>query len=240
MNRFSELCKSHLSTIFAINSVFALFCLPWAVWTIVCQCFSVLLVGASEAVGGALSLWCMGNLPCFLLLAVGLGGVTKCCANLYYEDSGNVSDGFRQGGKNTGKYCLYAVLLWLSLSAAVLSTVWVGKINLPDLVAYALAAVAVVQFVFVLSWVFTCATQNLFYFDKWSDVATNGWKLVFTKLSFVGWALLTISPIVVTVLLPFVWQLVAWVITLVLLPVPLVLVVVVNYKKVFDAVTHIR
>lgn len=80
----------------------------------------------------------------------------------------------------------------------------------------------------------------MFYFDKWSDVATNGWKLVFTKLSFVGWALLTISPIVVTVLLPFVWQLVAWVITLVLLPVPLVLVVVVNYKKVFDALTHIR
>lgn len=182
-------------------------------------------------------MWCAGNLPCFVLLAVGLAGVSKCCANLYYDDGGNIAEGFRQGKRNIGRYILYAVLLWLSSSLAVLSIVWSPRINLPDVAVVACVVVAVVQFVIVLGWMFACAVQNLFYEDKLSDIFANGIKILFTKpLAIVGFALLAVVPFGIAALLPFVWQLAAWTMILVLLPVGIVLTVTVNYKKVFDKI----
>ena len=239
MKRFAHLLKSHLSTVLAINSLFAVFCLPWAAWTVICQCFSALLIGDNKPVQGAFTLWCAGNLPCFVLLAVGLALVTRCCVDLYYSDSGNIRASVSKGKSNIGKYVILAVLLWLSSSLAVLTVVWAPKINLPSVAVVAIIAATLLQFVVVLGWTFLCAVQNLFYTDKTSDVAANGIKILFTKpLTVVGCALLALLPFAVAVLLPFVGQLICWTAVLVLLPVVLVLVVVVNYKKIFDRLTE--
>ena len=236
MKRFAEIIKGNLSTVLAINSVFALFALPSVAWCVICQCFSSLLLGQSQSVSAALVLWCIGNLPCVIVLFIGLALTSKACSNLYFDENANVKDSFSQGKKNILKYCLCALILWLSLSVLVLCFTWAPKIEMPQIVLVLCFCVTFLQFVFVLGWTFTCLTQNLFYKDKLLDVAKNSLKIIFIKPMTVLWTILSILPFVSAALLPFIWQLVAWLVVLITLPTFFITLVIVQHKKIFDRI----
>ena len=235
MKRFSELCQEHISTMLMINAILTTFFLPWAAWTVICQCFSALLIGAEQWVGVALTIWSIGNLPCFLLIAIGLPGAMKCCANVYFEDDGRVKEGFRQGRSNMCKYCVYALALWLSLFLAVNAWVWCPLTDMPGLLAGMCVGFALLQFVFVSTTVSVCAVQNLYFTDKFSDTVSNAVKIVLAKPGrTIGCAFLTVLPFALITLLPFVPQMVGWTVVLVVGLSAILLIPVVKHKRTFD------
>lgn len=239
MKRFSELIKSHLSTILTLNTFITLFCLPWAIWCVICQCFSAVLIGKEQSTLTALTLWGLGNLPCFILLAIGLSGVAKCCANMYYNDSGNVRKGFSEAKPNISRYCLLAIVLWLSLMLMTMSAVWLPQTTMPQILAYACLAISCIQFVLISGWTALCAVQNLFFEDKPKDVAINGLKLLFANPLVLVYVAIAVLPYVCALLLPLVWQLTLWVIILVVFSSPLLLFIIVKCNTIFEKITKI-
>ncbi len=224
-----------------INAILTTFFLPWAAWTVICQCYCALLIGAEQPAGVALTIWSIGNLPCFLLIAVGLSGAMKCCANLYFEDDGRVKEGFRQGRSNMRKYCVYAVVLWLSLSLAVNGWVWCPLTDMPGLFAGLCVGFALLQFVFVSTTVSVCAGQNLYFTDKFSDTVSNAVKIVLARPGkTIGCAFLTALPFALIMLLPFVPQLIGWTAVLAFGLSAILLIPVVKHKMTFDEMIEQR
>lgn len=215
-DKWFRIVEQNWSSVLGGNALLLPFALPLIVWLVICQCYSALLKDAMDAIGGALILTCVGLLPCVLIYFVGIAGTVNVNKSILFDGSANVAKSFRQGiKKNALRYLLFGFVMWLSFSVAVITP------SLYSLMGKGLlhgmgSVVAIVQAFAVIPITCLAITQSAFYNDNLHDCFANAVKLYFIRpLKTIGLTIVAMIPFCICVFLPFVWQLVFWVVYMV-------------------------
>ncbi len=219
------------------NAMLFPFAMPLIAWIVICQCYSALLSGISTAVGGAIVLMFLGLLPCSLIYAVGLAGAVCCYKKLFWEGDGAIRRSFAIGiKKNAPTYLLCIFIMWISVSLAVLTPTFYSYVGIA-LLAGAGSAVAVIQSLAIIPVMCIVIVQCAFFEDKLKYRFANAFKLYFMRpLRTVLFTVLSVLPFAVCMLLPFIAQLVFWVLFITVGVTFGITVCLVNIKNYFDFV----
>ncbi len=213
---FLKTVESYWTTLICANALFLPFALPAAAWLVICLCFSAILMGASQYLGGALILTMLGLLPCMLIGSVGAAGLVYSHKQLFWDERGGAAKTFGEGIKqNWARYLLFGFLIWLSLFIAVTAPALYISTNMHWLAAGAFVGVSVLQSLIFIPCFMLMAAETAFYTDSLKNVFANAFKLYFLRpfrLTF--FAVISVAPVALIIFLPFVWQLAGWVIYL--------------------------
>ena len=204
------------SSIIGGNALLAPFSLPLIAWIVICQCYSALLQGASQTLGGGVVLMCLGMLPCAEIYAVGLSGAVWLNKCVLYDGNMGISRRFREGIKrNALKYMLFVFLMWLSSSLAIVTPALYSLIGIGILFGIG-CVVAIGQALVIIPAMCLAMVQCVFFEDKLRCHLSNAFRLYFIRpLKTVGVTLVAVLPFAVCMFLPFIWQLAFWVIYMV-------------------------
>ena len=227
----------HKAALVGCNAMLLPFLLPTVAWIVICLCYSTLLSAATGAVGGAFVLMILGLLPCCLIHAVGLAGAVYCYKSLYWDGNGDIRKTFAAGiRKNALTYMLCLFIMWLSFALAVVTpTLYTYTGN--AILAGAGGAVAVIQSLLIVPAMCIVVVQCAFYADKLRNRFVNAFKLYFMRpLRTIGLTVACALPFAVCMLLPFVPQLVFWVLYAVIGVTLAITLYLVRAKIRFDAI----
>lgn len=200
------------TAILCCNALLLPFVLPLIAWLVICQCYSAVLSGVSGSVGGATVLTLIGLLPCALVYAVGLAGAVYCYKEMLVDGNMDVRRQFARGiKKNALKYLLFIFILWLSSVAVTITPTLYSYMGISLLYGIGLA-VSIFQLLVIAPAMCLCMMQCAFYDDKLRHCLINSFKLCFMRpLRTIGVTLVSALPFCLCPILPFVPQLVFWV-----------------------------
>lgn len=227
----------HKAALIGCNAMLLPFLLPTAAWIVICLCYSALLSAATGVVGGAFVLLILGLLPCGLIYAVGFSGATYCHKSLYWDGNGDIRKTFAAGiKKNALTYLLCFFIMWASLAVAfVTPTLYTYMGN--AILAGAGGAVAVIQSLIIVPAMCIVLAQCAFYTDRLRSRFYNAFKLYFLRpLRTLGLTVACMLPFAICTFLPFVPQLVFWVLYAVVGVTVAITLYLVRVKARFDAI----
>lgn len=229
-DRWFKIIEQNWSTVLYGNALLVPFTLPLIAWIVICQCYSALLNDAMNAVGGGFVLICLGLLPCVEIYAVGLSGISLVNKNFLFDGTSATIKGFGQGiKKNALRYMLFAFIMWLSFSIAVITPSLYSIIGISILYGVG-SFVAIVQSLAVIPICCLAMTQCVFFDDPLSSCFSNAIKLYFIRpLRTIGITIIVMIPFCLCMIFPFIWQLVFWV---------LYMVVGISFSLIFILIKH--
>lgn len=239
--RLVEIFANNWSSVVFTNALFTLFCLPFAAWIIICQCYSSLLLRFDSAPDSWYIVTFLGLLPVTLVLFIGLAGSVWAHKRIFWEENGAVAQMFGEGIRKNGfRYLLYGFLCWLSLSTAVVPTAFYVNHIANPLLCGAATAVSILQALIILPAMLLNMAQNVFYEDRLKYVFGNSFKILLLRTRFVLYAAVALLPVAVTVVLPFIWQLSAWILFMMAVVTLSTVFFLSKSKNIFDRITQKR
>lgn len=200
------------SSVVFTNALFVPFCLPFATWIVICQCYSSLLIKFESVLDSWYIITFAGLLPVILILFIGLAGSVYAHKKIFWDENGRPVRTFFEGIKRDWhRYLLYAFICWASTSIAVVTSAFALKCIDISVLSGLVVAISILQVFIVFPIVFCSMTQGAFYDEKLKNIFSNSLKILFMKPSLILYSAVALLPIAVTVILPLIWQLSMWV-----------------------------
>ena len=223
------------SSLLYANFILSPFCLPLAAWIVICQCYSSLVIRIGESVSGTNLIVFGGLLPTTLIYFAGLAGYVFTVKGVVFDKRGDVKQLFKEGFKaNWARSLFCGFTVWASLSVAVSSVnFWLGS-DFDWLIVGPAAAISFLQSLAFIPAAFLSMAQNVFFTDSPVDTYKNSFKILFLKPYTILASALSLLPVAVTVVLPFVAQLSMWVLYIFLFTTFSVVFFLLPVKKIFD------
>lgn len=226
------------SSVVFSNGLFTLFCLPFAAWIVICQCYSSLLIKFESPLDSWYIITFSGLLPTMLVLFLGLAGSVYSHKRIYWDENGEAVKTFFRGIKRDwNRYLLYGFLCWLSITTAVMATTFYLNNVASPIISGIAAAISILQAFIVFPTVFCNMAQGAFYEEKLKYIFGNSLKILLMKPSLVLYAIIALAPLAIIVILPLIWQLSGWVLFMIVLITPIIVFVLHKCGVIFENLT---
>lgn len=234
-----EVFARNWSSVVFSNALFTLFCLPFAVWIVICQCYSSLLIKFESPLDSWYIVTFAGLLPTMLILFLGLAGSVYSHKKIFWDENGEAVKTFFGGIKRDwNRYLLYGFLCWLSITTAIAGTTFYIESVSDPIISGIAAALSILQAFIVFPIVFCNMAQGAFYEEKLKNIFGNSFKILLMKPSMVLYAAIAVAPLAIIVILPLIWQLSGWVLFMIVLITPIIVFVLQKCGVIFENIVN--